>query len=130
MRVAISIFSAKDKARTLSGSSTVQFVAIQDNMNTCLNSRQSDSPQMEALMQEQSDDLFTPPHLLSHEEMMRVVRRTELKCTQSLLDTVVIGNPKGAAALAGLLSSKHYAVSPEYEAVAKMDVQALASVHL
>jgi hypothetical protein len=70
------------------------------------------------------------PHELPPGQADAAAAQAERLCTDNLIETAAISNPKGAAALAAVLLEQHYAVSASYSAVAKKDDAALASVQM
>ena len=71
-------------------------------------------------------NLFSNPN---SEQVNQLVNQAEQQCTTSILDSVAIGNPNGARALAALLQEKNYSLNEDYQKAAKKDDVALAQVH-
>ena len=71
-------------------------------------------------------NLFSNPN---SEQVNQLVNQAEQQCTTSILDSVAIGNPNGARALAALLQEKNYSLNEDYQKAAKKDDVALTQVH-
>ena len=79
---------------------------------------------------EQQHDVLTAQKGLgsnvSREDLQKAGAAAEATCGDRLIEETIVGNPRGAGALADFLISRGYHVSPEARAMAKADDNALS----